>query len=73
MFFLIPVFVHFIGQVLLITGDMILFRSPFPQVQQSASFRAERPEWISIPCCFFLTHRTTMFSCLVFHGSAFGR
>jgi hypothetical protein len=67
MIFLFPVFVVVIGHVLLLTGDTILFRSPFSQVHESASLRAEGPERIPSPGCFFLTHRTNMFLCLVFH------
>ena len=64
MFFFFNVFV---GHILLFTGDTVLFRGPFPQVHQSASLGAERPERIPVPGCFFLTTRTIMFLSLVFH------
>ncbi len=73
MIFLFPVFAVSVRQVLLFTGDTILFRGPFPQVHQPASLGAERSERIPGPGCTFLTHRTNMFLRLVFHGSAFGR
>ena len=45
------------GYFFLITGDPVLIRGPFPQVDQSASLGAERPEFISVPGRCFFTYR----------------
>lgn len=62
MIFFFPVCV---GYFFLFTGDTVLVRGPFPQVYQSASLGAERPEFIPVPGRFFLTYRAGDF--FVFH------
>ena len=71
--FFTPVVPACVRFVLRFTGDTVLFRGPFPQVDQPASLGAERPERIPVPGCFFLAYRASMFLCFVFHGSAIGR
>lgn len=54
MIYFFPVCVEYF---VLFTGDTVFVRGPFPQVYESASLRAERPEFISVPGRFFFTYR----------------
>ena len=64
MFFFFRVF---FGHVLLITGDTVFIRGPFPQIDQSASLGAKRPGLLPFPLGFYFTDRADMFLFFVFH------
>jgi len=68
MIFFIPLVIACVRYVLFFTGNSVLFRGPFPQVDQSASLGAERPVRIPFPGCILPADRAPLFVYLVFHG-----
>ena len=63
-----------VGYFFLFTGDTVLVRGPFPQIDQFASHRAERPECVPVPRRFFFTYRTPdhcLLHSLLFPSSVF--
>jgi hypothetical protein len=68
LFCMIFFFLVFVGYFFLFTGDAVLVRGPFPQVDKPAPFGAERPELIIVPSDLFFTDGTDMFLFPVFHG-----
>lgn len=58
-----------IGQVFLFTGDPVVLRGPFAQIDQPAPLGAERTEGIVVPSRFFFTNRTTNLFSIGIHSA----